>query len=85
MLVDWILAAFEWVIVETLGLFPTSGPDALTYVNGLAAQLGDLNYFLPLNETFALVVSVLVVFPLFMGTTLSLWILAQLRGSSSRG
>jgi hypothetical protein len=67
---------------------PLPSADSLPFVSNLALvldNLGALNYFLPIAETFAVVVGVLLVFPLFMGVSLTLWVFAQLRGSSARG
>jgi len=80
-LLDWMQAAITFV----LGLFPTTDVDVFAYVDQVAGHLGDLNYFLPIAETIGLVVAVFALFPVFLGVTLTLWIAAQLRGSSSVG
>lgn len=81
-ILDWLQAAITWLI----GLFPAG--DDLGYLDHLGntiANLGALNYFLPIAETVAVVIAVFALFPIFLGITLALWIVAQLRGSSSIG
>lgn len=84
-LLDWWFGALNWIV----GLFPSEGSSGLDAIPGAWEQvlgyLDDLNYFLPIAETFVVVLGVFLVFPLLMGVTLSLWVLAQIRGSSSRG
>jgi hypothetical protein len=80
-LLDMIEGCFTFV----LGLFPSSSVDVFSNVNTIASNLGALNYFLPIAETVTIVVAVFALFPVFLGITLSLWVAAQLRGSSSVG
>jgi hypothetical protein len=81
LLLDWFEAALSFFV----GLFPTTSVDVFQYVDQIASNLGALNYFLPIAETIALVIAVFALFPIFLGVTLSLWVVAQLRGSSSVG
>lgn len=85
MILEWILdflqAAAEWA----LSPLPDESGDMWQHVNTIAENLGALNYFLPIAETVALVVAVIALFPVFLGITLALWVVAQLRGSSSAG
>lgn len=83
---ELILDAIETALTWLIGLFP--GADGFSYIGHLEttlANLGALNYFLPIAETFTVVVAVFALFPVFLGVTLALWIAAQLRGSSSIG
>lgn len=86
MIVDWILDWFVTALNWLVGLFPEdTALGWVSYVETVLDNLGALNYFLPIAETFALVVGVFALFPVFLGVTLSLWVVAQLRGSSSNG
>jgi hypothetical protein len=84
-IVDRILELLETILGWALAPFPDDSTAVIAHVTDMAGNLGALNYFLPIAETFAVVVGVLVIFPGFMGISLSLWIIAQLRGSSSVG
>ena len=81
LLLDMIEGAFNFV----MGLFPTTTFNPVTMFGGALGHLGDLNYFLPIVELAAVVLAFVVLFPVFMGTTLFLWLVALIRGGSSRG
>lgn len=86
MIIDAILGALQSALVWLAGLFPTApGLPWAEHIDTVMVNLGALNYFLPIAELAAVFFAVLLVFPFFAGTSLLLWILAQLRGSSSRG
>jgi hypothetical protein len=86
MIVEWLLDAIQAAIEFVLNLLPSGNEiPFIDNLNSLLSNLGAMNYFLPISETFNLVVGVFLVFPLLMGVSLSLWILAQVRGSSARG
>lgn len=85
MLIEWLLDFFEAGFDFVAGFFPESFFDLGSYLAGALGYVGDLNYFLPIAELFAVFVAVVVLFPLFMGTSLLLWLVALLRGGSSRG
>lgn len=81
-LLGWLEAALVWLS----DLFPADpGLPWLQHVETLMGNLGALNYFLPIAELVTVVAAVMLVFPFFAGTSLLLWCLAQLRGSSARG
>jgi hypothetical protein len=83
---DLLLGLFQGLVSLLLAPFPSASPgDVADYLGTVVGNLGALNYFLPIAETFALVVAVFALFPIFLGITLSLWVAAQLRGSSSVG
>jgi len=85
MLVEWLLDMVQTVLLWAAGPLPEH---QLGYLDGFAmtlSNLGALNYFLPIQETVAVVVGVLVLFPVFMGVNFALWCVALLRGGSSRG
>jgi len=84
-IVEWLLAMFQTVILWALAPLPSDPFDVMTHINTLGSNLGALNYFLPIVETVTLVVAVFALFPVFLGVTLALWVAAQLRGSSSVG
>lgn len=86
MLIDFWLGLVQAVLLGVAGLLPVA--PVLPFLPSLVTlmeHLGALNYFLPIAELVTVVAGVMLVFPFFMGTSLMLWILAQLRGSSSRG
>lgn len=86
MITDAVLDFFQTGLLGILGLFPSgSNLPFVSYLTGLYGSLDDLNYFLPIVETFTLVIGVLALFPVFLGITLALWVVAQVRGSSSSG
>ncbi len=86
MITDALLAMLETVLSGFLSLFPNGDPlFTAEQIGNLLGSLDDLNYFLPIAETFAVVLAVMALFPIFLGVTLSLWVVAQMRGSSSRG
>lgn len=85
MITELLLDLFEAVIVGAASILPSSPVNFWQHINLVAGNLGALNYFLPIAETVTLVVGVLFVFPILMGVSLSMWIIAQLRGSSSVG
>lgn len=80
-LLDFFQAGMTWFI----GLFPTSSFDPFQYLAGALAQLGAINYFLPLSEMATLFVAFWVLTPTWISVTLGLFIFSQFRGSSSRG
>lgn len=85
MIVDWLLGLFQTVVGSIGDTLPSTDADPFQYVTTVLDNLGGLNYFLPISETFTVVVGVMVVFPLFAGVSLVLWVLAFLRGGSARG
>jgi len=80
-LLDWLETAFNWIA----DLFPTTDFDPFSYVVDALQYVGDLNYFLPIGELAAAVLAVVILFPVFMGTTLFIWLVALVRGGSARG
>lgn len=86
MIIDLILGFLEKALTGLASLFPTTPAlDWLRYFALALDNLGALNYYLPISEMVTAFVAVMLMFPFFAGTSLLLWILAQLRGSSSRG
>lgn len=81
LLMDFIQAVIEWA----LSPLPTHSIDWAGNLGMVINNLGSLNYFLPISETFAVVVGVMVLFPVFFGVNFALWCIALLRGGSSRG
>jgi hypothetical protein len=84
-IIEWLLDMVEAVFNFVAGLFPSTTFNPVTLFGGALAHLGDLNYFLPITELAAVVLAFVVLFPVFMGTTLFLWLVALIRGGSSRG
>lgn len=87
MIIDLLFAFFEAGLNIVLLPFPNSdaADGVFGHVETIAANLGALNYFLPIAETVTVVVAVIALFPIFLGVTLSLWVAAFLRGGSSVG
>lgn len=85
MLIEWLLDALELGFIFALELLPGGTTEWVSNVGTILSNLGALNYFLPIAEAFVVVVGILLVFPVFMGTTFLIWILALLRGGSARG
>lgn len=85
MLTDFLLGAIETMFLSLFGLLPTTEISAAQYLGTVISALDDLNYFLPIAETFALVIGIFAIFPALAGVSFSLWVVAQFRGSSSRG
>jgi hypothetical protein len=84
-IIEWLLDFFEAGITWVGGGLPDSPVDTFDLLAVAARNLGALNYFLPIAELFTLVVAIVAVFPLLMGVSLSLWVVAQIRGSASSG
>jgi hypothetical protein len=85
-IVDWFWRLLEESMVWFAVLFPEWSTGAVTgWIGDVTSMLGGLNYFLPIAELFGLVAATLIIFPVFFGATLSLWVWSQVRGSSSRG
>lgn len=86
MIVEWILDIIETGLVWLAGLFPTyTGANPISSWGGFLGALGDMNYFLPIAEVFAITLAVFVLFPALMGVSLLAWLVAFIRGGSSRG
>ena len=86
MIVEWLLDAVQAVVVWLGGLFPDVNlNDTLSGWGTVLSYLGDLNYFLPIAEVFAVTLAVFMIFPALMGTSLLAWLVALIRGGSSRG
>lgn len=85
MVIEWLLDFFEAGFNFIVGLFPTNVPNPVELFGGALGYLGDLNYFLPITELAAAVIGVIIIAPLFLGVTLSTWLIALIRGGSSRG
>jgi hypothetical protein len=84
-LVDWFFDLLQAGINLITAPLPADSTNVVGYIHTITDNLAALNYFLPIGETFAIVVAILFLFPIFFGVSLALWVLAQLRGSSSRG
>lgn len=78
---SWIVTAIEWVA----GFLPEWSPDMLDGWQMVLDHLTDLNYFLPIAEVFSVTLAAFLIFPALMGASLLVWLLALLRGGSSRG
>jgi hypothetical protein len=85
-IIEWLLDFIETALVWLGGLFPDVDLSGFTSGWGLVlGYLGDLNYFLPIAEVFAVTIAVFMVFPALMGVSLVAWLIALIRGGSSRG
>lgn len=85
MIVDLLLGLIETVILWGLSPLPNHEIDFVDNLQLLVNNLGALNYFLPISETIAVVVGIMILFPVFFGVNFALWCIALIRGGSSRG
>lgn len=86
MVVDALFGAVQGLLTWLAGLFPSwSLPNPLEAWGSVMSNLTALNYFLPIAEVFTVTLSVFVLFPALMGVSLLAWIVALIRGGSSRG
>lgn len=85
MITDLLLDLIEGAYTFLMTALPTISFDPVALFGGALGHLGDLNYFLPIQELAAAVLAALVLFPAFMGMTLLAWLIALIRGGSSRG
>lgn len=85
MLIEWLLDLISAGMDAALSGLPVTEAPFIEGLTGILANLGALNYFLPISETFAVVIGVLFVFPVFMGATFLVWCVAMIRGGSARG
>lgn len=85
MIVDIFFGMIQTIVGWIVAPFPTDSLNWLTHLSTIMSNLGAMNYFLPIAETVTVVVAIMALFPIFLGITLSLWVVAQLRGSSSVG
>lgn len=85
MIIDFLLDLIEGAFNFIIGLWPTSSFNPVDLFGGVLQNIGALNYFLPISELVTALVGCVVIFPLFMGTTLLLYLVALIRGGSSRG
>lgn len=85
MITDAILKMIETVLVWIGGLLPDWDlSEAWSGWAGFVGNITAMNYFLPLQEVWSVTVAAFLLFPLFMGVTLAVWLLAMLRGGSAR-
>lgn len=87
MIIDLLLGLLDGLVMAFLSLLPDSGPgsDATSGLAGVLGNLTAMNYFLPVAEVTTAVVGALLVFPAFMGVSLTVWLVALIRGGSARG
>lgn len=85
MITEAILDAIQGFMHWLGGLLPTWDVEAVFDSWGLVTgNLAALNYYLPISELFAFVLSVIYLLPAFLGVSLTLWLAAFVRGGSSR-
>lgn len=84
MIIDFLLDLIQGAFNFVIGFFPDTTFNPVTLFGGALAHLGDLNYFLPIAELASVVLAFVFLFPAFMGVTLFLWLVALIRGGSSR-
>lgn len=84
-IIDILLDLIEGAFMFVIGFFPTVSFNPVTAFGGALAHVGDLNYFIPIAELAAVILAAVVVFPMFMGVTLFLWLVALIRGGNARG
>lgn len=85
MITDALISWFSTPLLWLAGLLPAAGADPMSNWSTVLAYMGDLNYFLPIGEVFAFTLGVFVVFPALAGVSLAAWLVAMIRGGSSRG
>lgn len=85
MIFEVVFDFFEMVLVWLSAAFPVTTINPLDSFSQVIGYMNDLNYFLPISEVFAITVAVFVIFPAFAGVSLLSWLIALIRGGSSRG
>lgn len=81
-LLDFIEAGFNFI----MGLFPSGVFDPFaSLADALGGVLSGVNYWFPLAELLALFVGFVAVMVPLAGVNLVVWLVALIRGGSSRG
>ena len=84
MIVDVLLGWIASLAEAALAMWPSWQP-AWPQTAEFASYLDDINYLLPLDVVFTAVFAVLVIGVPLAATSISLWLVALIRGGSSRG
>lgn len=84
MIIEWLLDAFEGLLVWVSTLFPESSWNPAALLGGALDVLGGVNYFFPVAELALLVVAFLILGVPFGAVTLVLWVVGLVRGASVR-
>jgi hypothetical protein len=85
MVTDALLDMLETAVAFFLEPLPDWSDDPFSTWGTVLGHLGDINYYLPVSEVFLFTLSIIVLAPLLMGINFGVWLLALLRGGSSRG
>ena len=85
MIIEWLLDFIEGGFNLIVGLFPVSSWNPVSTLGQAFAVMGGLNYFMPISELVGLTVAFLALGVPFAGASLVAWIVALIRGGSSRG
>ncbi len=86
MITDALLSVVFGLLSWAGGMLPVWNPvDHVPPLGGAVPWLNDLDYFLPIHELISLVLAVLLLTPAFVVASLALWLIALVRGGSSRG
>ena len=85
MLIYWALAGVGVLLSGAANLLPNWGLDPTGGLSTALQNISALNYFLPISEVFTAVLAGFSVVPVLFGINMSLWVVAFLRGGSSRG
>lgn len=81
---DFILGILNSMLGGFVGLLP-EWEVSIPGPGGLGSWLSDLNKLFPLGELAGVALAILALGVPFLAATLSLWVLALVRGGSSRG
>lgn len=84
MITDLLFGFVQAGVTWSVGGLPTVSGEPFAGWNAVVANLGAMNYFLPVSELFAFVIGISVVFPALAGVSLLVWLVALLRGGSAR-
>lgn len=85
MVLEWLLDMIEGVLVWIAGLLPEWTDDPFSGWGQVLDHLTDLNYFLPISELFGFSLAFFTGLIPLVTVTVVFWLVALIRGGSSRG
>lgn len=84
MITDALLTLIFGLLELILSVFPTVAFNPVDLLEDAFGYLDDLNYFLPIAELAAVFVTFAIIVPAMLGVTLTVWLVALIRGGSAR-
>ncbi len=85
MVIEWLLDFIEGGFNLIVGLFPVTDFNPVALLGSALSMIGGLNYFMPIGELVGLFVAFMALGAPFLVTTVVVWIVSFIRGSSARG